>query len=802
MIELLNAVNDYILVMNREGEIEFCNEKLLSRIGHDNTDLKDINIKNILYGDNKKLYEIINSIKKGEKANINLDILNSKKEKILLKGKIILSKFNDKEYIYMICKEDDNKLYNIDALENALDIIPSAIYIKDENDKFIYTNKYFTDHISIDKMNILGQKFKDISEVNEYEYISYIEKKVIKSKKPRLIETIVKKGDNPSHLDMFMAPIFKENDELKYIVTMAKDVTIKNKIEKNIDKKNIEILKPNNHTYDEIEIKTLLDNLVENISNYLKSDSITLYLYDKESETLNLGSLYGEVKNLSSVPESIKLNKNDLEEMLNNKVIGGILDVSGINDIRIPAFKDINKSVNFAGSYNLMNSDEFIGMLNLSYLDGNEPEYYQNDFMNNLCSRIALIIKNYKLSKQAKLELAKRIEVENELERLLDISVDMFATINEDGYFKNLSPQWSETLGWSEKELKSKEVIEFIHPDYKKEIIDMSKIKDNNINRTINRVLSKNGEYLWFKSNYKYIKEKKYFIITTRNITKEKEEEKKRKLLEKAIEIESIKNEFFANISHEFKTPINIILGTMQLLEKRVNKEEILYNNEYNLNNHIKSIKQNSYRLLRLVNNLIDMTRIDTGFYELNLGNHNIINIIEEITLSVAEYIEGKGINLIFDTNSEESIIACDPDKIERIILNILSNAIKYTNKNGEIKVDIKIIKDKVAVSIKDNGVGISKEKLPFIFDRFRQGDNVLTRRCEGSGIGLSLVKSLIEMHEGNIYVESKVGHGTEFIFELPIRIVEENDYKISESNFNQSKIEKCNIEFSDIYSI
>ncbi|MBO3446322.1 PAS domain-containing sensor histidine kinase [Clostridium sp. CCUG 7971] len=491
-----------------------------------------------------------------------------------------------------------------------------------------------------------------------------------------------------------------------------------------------------------------------------------------------------------------------MKKILDDKKIGRTLEVSGISDIRVSAFKSINKNLSFAGSYNLMNGDEFIGILNISYLGDNEPEYYQNDFMNNLCSRIALIIKNYKLSKKAKLELERRIDIENELERLLDISVDMFATINEDGYFKNLSPQWSETLGWTEEELKSRKAIEFIHPDYKKEVKSMSKIKDNNKNRAINRVLSKNGDYLWFKWNYKYIEEKKYFIITTRNITKEKEEEKNRKLLEKAIEVESIKNEFFANISHEFKTPINIILGTMQLLEKQSTKDVTIYNNGYNLNKHIKSIKQNSYRLLRLVNNLIDMTRIDTGFYELNLGNHNIVNIVEEITLSVAEYIEGKEINLIFDTNSEETIIACDPDKIERIILNILSNAIKYTDKNGEIKVDIKIIKDRVVVSIRDNGVGISKEKLPFIFDRFRQGDNVLTRRCEGSGIGLSLVKSLIEMHEGHIHVESKVGYGSEFIFELPIRLIKENKRKISKSSFNQSKIEKCNIEFSDIYSI
>ncbi|MBO3446323.1 PAS domain-containing protein [Clostridium sp. CCUG 7971] len=232
MIKLLNTVNDYIIVMDREGEIKFCNEKLLSRIDLDNKYIKNINIKNILYRDNKKLYESISNIKKDEEINISVEIINSKKEKILLNGKIILSKFNNKESIFLVCKEDSNKLYNINDLETALDTIPYAVCIKGTDGKYIYGNKYFYDYISIEKMNILGKKLKDISEVNTYENISNIEKKIIKSKKPRLIEAVVEKGDNPLNLDMFIAPIFKKNDKLKYIVTMIKDVTIKKQLKK------------------------------------------------------------------------------------------------------------------------------------------------------------------------------------------------------------------------------------------------------------------------------------------------------------------------------------------------------------------------------------------------------------------------------------------------------------------------------------------------------------------------------------------------------------------------------------------
>ncbi len=179
--------------------------------------------------------------------------------------------------------------------------------------------------------------------------------------------------------------------------------------------------------------------------------------------------------------------------------------------------------------------------------------------------------------------------------------------------------------------------------------------------------------------------------------------------------------------------------------------------------------------------------------------------MVEDITISVAQYVENKGIELIFDTEIEEEIIACDPDKIERIMLNLLSNAIKYTKVNGRIEVYLGIEDGKVFISVMDNGEGIENEKVDLVFNRFIQVDDTSERRYEGSGIGLSLVKSLIEMHGGNINVTSKVGEGTKFTFYLPIRIVEmeegEKDHVPHKSEMISSKVEKCNIEFSDIYN-
>ncbi|WP_147568577.1 PAS domain-containing sensor histidine kinase, partial [[Clostridium] dakarense] len=426
-------------------------------------------------------------------------------------------------------------------------------------------------------------------------------------------------------------------------------------------------------------------------------------------------------------------------------------------------------NIEYVGVYNIILNNEFIGIMTIGYKKGNNPSCNLYDYIKRVCSEIGIIVNNFRLSQEVKKEFDRRVEIENELELFLDTATDLVGIIDEKGNFKKINNQWCETLGWSNEELLSMNYKDIIHKDdYKPSRKSSKRNKDeNDIFYVENRVLCKNNEYKWLAWNHLYLEEKKEYITTVRDITEEKKLEEERKNLQEAIHLESIKNEFFANISHEFKTPLNIILGTIQLIDKYIKSGSMQNTEIIDLNKYMRPIKQNSYRLLRLVNNLIDMTRIDTGYYELNTENSNIVSIIEDITMSVTQYIENKGINLIFDTNEEELILACDPDRIERIMLNLISNAIKYTDKNGEIKVCVNCNKDRVQVSVKDNGIGICKDKIDMIFDRFMQVDNSLTRRCEGSGIGLSLVKSLVEMHDGKINVYSEVGKGSEFVFEI-----------------------------------
>ncbi|WP_070000057.1 hybrid sensor histidine kinase/response regulator [Cellulosilyticum sp. I15G10I2] len=294
-------------------------------------------------------------------------------------------------------------------------------------------------------------------------------------------------------------------------------------------------------------------------------------------------------------------------------------------------------------------------------------------------------------------------------------------------------------------------------------------------------------------------KERNMNLILEQKVKEQTEELRQAK--EQAEAANEGKSTFLANISHELRTPLNIILSSIQLIELYLDNETPIEKKKFREKVHIQ--KQNCYRLLRLVNNLIDITKIDTGHFTLNFRRCNIVELVESITMSIAPYMKNKGMNLVFDTDIEEKDVYCDLDAIERIVLNLLSNAIKFTPVGGTVYVQLKDIGDAISISVKDTGIGIQKDMLDKVFERFKQGDNLLTRRNEGSGIGLNLVRYLVESHGGQITVRSEYQEGSEFVVEMPVNDDKHRetmggmsyDYKV-----DNNVVQKISIEFSDIY--
>lgn len=255
---------------------------------------------------------------------------------------------------------------------------------------------------------------------------------------------------------------------------------------------------------------------------------------------------------------------------------------------------------------------------------------------------------------------------------------------------------------------------------------------------------------------------------------------------------------FLSNLTHEFKTPLNLIFSSVQLMNRKIDDNTEV--NKIDIKKYINIINQNSYRILKLINNISDDSKIDLGHKEYNPTNENIVYFIEGICDSVDDFIKSNNMNLVFDTDIEELIVSFDMEKMERIILNLISNAIKFRKQDeGNIRLTICHEDDYVNIKVRDNGIGISKSNLDKVFEKYVRLNDEKSIVKEGSGIGLSLVDALVKLHSGKIYVDSCLGEWTEFTIQIPnITIEELPEEKCYEQG--PTRIEKINIEFSDIY--
>jgi len=235
-------------------------------------------------------------------------------------------------------------------------------------------------------------------------------------------------------------------------------------------------------------------------------------------------------------------------------------------------------------------------------------------------------------------------------------------------------------------------------------------------------------------------------------------QEQEQKEADRLKELDNLKSRLYTNITHEFRTPLTVIMGI----------------NDRITNNHKAKdlIHRNSKNLLRLINQMLDLAKAEEGKLQLDLIQKDIVNYVRYLTESFLSAVETKNIKLTFYTEKESLIIKYDEAKIQHIIQNLLSNAIKFTPDYGKIIIHVKTIEIKkksfLQIKVKDSGIGIAKEEIPHIFDRFYQSDNTSTRKVGGTGIGLALTKELVNLMNGTIIVDSQLDKGSEFIIQLP----------------------------------
>ena len=234
-----------------------------------------------------------------------------------------------------------------------------------------------------------------------------------------------------------------------------------------------------------------------------------------------------------------------------------------------------------------------------------------------------------------------------------------------------------------------------------------------------------------------------------------------RQQAEKLKELDHTKSRFFANISHEFRTPLTLISGYVEDL--------ITDSDEHQDQVRLAVMQKNTKRLRQLIEQLLDLSKLESGKMSIKVAPINLSNFLRVITSSFSSWADQKKITLSIDLSGEDGLVYFDQDVLDKVINNLLSNALKFTPSFGEVSLSAQWTSEILSIAVSDNGIGIPASKLKKIFDRFYQVDDTSTRTLEGSGIGLALVKELVALHHGDIACKSEEGVKTVFSITIPV---------------------------------
>ena len=626
----------------------------------------------------------------------------------------------------------------------------NKIYINTLNNTSIKREKYF------------DLKVRELFEMEEEDILLRLFKKAIEMRETQIFDELYHNDFNgkEEYLKFTITPII-ENNILNYTVITIRNVTEyvsdKVKLEAKVKKlmKEKEILQKENYKYKKV-IESMTDGLIltdKNGNVEFLNEGAKEFIYNSEKfKFLGQTLTHTEYYDINSN----KLSLNNLPPMrsLKGEKIKGMRIVSRRPDKVLGA--DISTSPIYDDNYEVMGSISSIRHLDDSLKIEKILKKQRDDFY-NIIDNLDLLMCRFSYPEVNIIHYNKKAKEE-------------FFDCNE-----NADIIFKEALY---------EDLEFIEQMKKSGSI----IHGSDIKITING----EGRYIdsfyqpIFNSNGEIDEIIKVGVDITNKVNYQKE-------LEKILKTQE---EFFSFIAHEFRTPLTVMSSTTQLIN-------LIYRNQLSekVKGYIDKINLSTLQQLRLVNNLLDISRASSGYLKVNLRNYDIINMSKVITESVRNFAIRKEINLEFKSKFSKEVIAIDDEKYERILLNLLSNAIKFTSNGKSVIVEIDSIGEFINIKVKDEGCGIPKEKQEIIFNRFGQVNNELTRKSEGTGIGLYLVKLLINSMGGEIKLESEIGKGSTFNVLLPNKKIHEEEKIGLDLNLMDNRlVQTMDIEFSNIY--
>jgi PAS domain S-box-containing protein len=373
-------------------------------------------------------------------------------------------------------------------------------------------------------------------------------------------------------------------------------------------------------------------------------------------------------------------------------------------------------------------------------------------------------------------------------------------TVDSQGLVTSMNPAAEKLFGWSFEELrglKMHDVMHYKHPDgspFSGEDCPCLQVlrQGATLNDHEDGFIRKDGTCFDVVYSSSALRESGTIIglvVVFRDVTERKRTEEERERLlareqaarQEAENASRLKDEFLATVSHELRSPLNAILGWSNLLRSgRLSAEASV--------NAVQTIERNARSQTRLIEDLLDVSRIITGKLRLNVEPVQVVGIIKSAIDSVRPAAEAKGVKLQVTLDPNAGPVLGDAGRLQQVIWNLLSNAVKFTPKDGQVQVRLTRVNSHIEVVVSDTGQGIVPEFLPYVFDRFRQADGASTRTHGGLGLGLAIVRHITELHGGRVTADSPgQGKGATFTVELPLMVI----HKIGEKEWVHPRVDR-----------
>jgi PAS domain S-box-containing protein len=370
-------------------------------------------------------------------------------------------------------------------------------------------------------------------------------------------------------------------------------------------------------------------------------------------------------------------------------------------------------------------------------------------------------------------DITERKRAKEDRDRFFQLSLDMLAIISTDGYFLQASQAWTSTLGYTLEELTTQPYIEFVHPDDRAATLEEAQKLAQGIQTTAfeNRYRCQDGSYRWILWSVAPFLEQKLLYCVARDITERKHAEAEREQLlareqaarETAEAANRVKDEFLAVLSHELRSPLNPILGWSKLLQVRqLDPQKTAH--------ALETIERNAKLQVQLIDDLLDVARILRGKLSLNTVPVNLATSITAALETVRLAAEAKSIQIQTVLEPNVGRVLGDSGRLQQVVWNLVSNAVKFTPPRGRVDIRLERFDERAQIIVSDTGKGISPDFLPYVFESFRQADNATTRQFGGLGLGLAIVRQIVELHGGTVQAASPgEGQGATFTIRLPL---------------------------------